>query len=76
MAQVWDSPTEIEAQPEDTPAVVATGTGMSAFDVMPSAPRRPLPRIPARWCVWSVRRALSNLSSQKATPIPNTHARG
>ena len=52
MAQVWDLPAETEAQPEDTPAVVATGTGTSAFDVLPSAmPSWPLPPPPAHHCV-------------------------
>ena len=58
MAQVWLMPAETEAQPEETPVVVATSTGTVMVEVLPSAmPRPPLDPSPAHQCEWSSRRA-------------------
>ena len=37
MAQVYTPPAETVAQPEDTPAIVATGTGKMTSEVVPCA---------------------------------------
>ena len=49
MAHVWEPPAETAAQPNVAPAVAATGTGMVASDVLPSAmPSRPELPSPAK----------------------------